>query len=199
MDDFSREESIFGFSGPMAQHGRRHPPGVAITVVLYSLPEKSSEWIRSREMIRKLYLFPILLSAMWFGALGAHPRRPSPRSCARDWPATRGRRRFRPRSSGSGKWPFSGWWGRFRRASSSSRIGLSGRSRSRTTTPCWPSRRLSTCGSTTPGSTPSGWRTTRCGLAREAGVRDRDTLDDFLARRPPPRRGDRSASPTRCC
>ena len=44
---------------------------VAITVVLYSLPEKSSEWIRSREMIRKLYLFPILLSAMWFGAPGA--------------------------------------------------------------------------------------------------------------------------------
>ena len=44
---------------------------VAITVVLYSLPEKSSEWIRSREMIRKLYLFPILLSAMWFGARGA--------------------------------------------------------------------------------------------------------------------------------
>jgi len=44
---------------------------VAITVFLYSLPEKSSEWIRSREMIRKLYLFPILLSAMWFGARGA--------------------------------------------------------------------------------------------------------------------------------
>jgi putative nucleotidyltransferase with HDIG domain len=44
---------------------------VAITVVLYSLPEKSSEWIRSREVIRKLYLCPILLSAMWFGARGA--------------------------------------------------------------------------------------------------------------------------------
>jgi putative nucleotidyltransferase with HDIG domain len=44
---------------------------VAITVALYSLPEKSSEWLRSREMIRKLYLFPILLSAMWFGARGA--------------------------------------------------------------------------------------------------------------------------------
>jgi putative nucleotidyltransferase with HDIG domain len=44
---------------------------IAITVALYSLPEKSSEWIRSREMIRKLYLFPILLSAMWFGAPGA--------------------------------------------------------------------------------------------------------------------------------
>lgn len=44
---------------------------VAITVALSSLPEKSSEWLRSREMIRKLYLFPILLSAMWFGARGA--------------------------------------------------------------------------------------------------------------------------------
>lgn len=44
---------------------------VAITIALYSLPEKSSEWIRSREMIRKLYLIPILLSAMWFGARGA--------------------------------------------------------------------------------------------------------------------------------
>ena len=44
---------------------------VAITIALNSLPEKSSEWIRSREMIRKLYLIPILLSAMWFGARGA--------------------------------------------------------------------------------------------------------------------------------
>ena len=44
---------------------------VAITIALNSLPEKSSEWIRSREMIRKLYLVPILLSAMWFGARGA--------------------------------------------------------------------------------------------------------------------------------
>ena len=44
---------------------------VAITAVLYSLPEKSTEWIRSRELIRKLFLFPILLSAMWFGARGA--------------------------------------------------------------------------------------------------------------------------------
>ena len=44
---------------------------VAITVALSSMPERSSEWLRSREMIRKLYLFPILLSAMWFGARGA--------------------------------------------------------------------------------------------------------------------------------
>jgi putative nucleotidyltransferase with HDIG domain len=71
MGDYSREESIFGFSGPMARIMAAAILLVAITVVLYSLPEKSSEWIRSREMIRKLYLFPILLSAMWFGARGA--------------------------------------------------------------------------------------------------------------------------------
>lgn len=71
MGDFSREESIFGFSGPTARIVATAILLVAITVALYSLPEKSSEWLRSREMIRKLYLFPILLSAMWFGARGA--------------------------------------------------------------------------------------------------------------------------------
>ena len=71
MGEYSREESIFGFSGPAARTVAAAILLVAITVVLSSLPEKSSEWIRSREMIRKLYLFPILLSAMWFGARGA--------------------------------------------------------------------------------------------------------------------------------
>ena len=71
MGEYSREESIFGFSGPMARILAAAILLFAITVALYSLPEKSSEWIRSREMIRKLYLFPILLSAMWFGARGS--------------------------------------------------------------------------------------------------------------------------------
>ncbi|MCR4309688.1 MAG: HD-GYP domain-containing protein [Deltaproteobacteria bacterium] len=71
MGDYSREESIFGFSGPMARLVAAAILLIAITVVLSSLPEKTSEWIRSREMIRKLFLFPILLSAMWFGARGA--------------------------------------------------------------------------------------------------------------------------------
>lgn len=71
MGDYSREESIFGFSGPAARIVASAILLVAITVALSSLPEKSSEWIRSREIIRKLYLFPILLSAMWFGARGA--------------------------------------------------------------------------------------------------------------------------------
>ncbi|MDD5762824.1 MAG: HD-GYP domain-containing protein [bacterium] len=71
MGDYSREESIFGFSGPAARIVAAAIILVAITVALSSLPERSSEWLRSREMIRKLYLFPILLSAMWFGARGA--------------------------------------------------------------------------------------------------------------------------------
>jgi len=71
MGNFFRDESIFGFSGPTARVAATAILLVAITVALYSLPERSFEWIRSREMIRKLYLFPILLSAMWFGARGA--------------------------------------------------------------------------------------------------------------------------------
>lgn len=72
MGDYSREESIFGFSGPVARIGAAAILLAAISVVLYySLPEKSSEWIGYREIIRKFYLLPILLSAMWFGARGA--------------------------------------------------------------------------------------------------------------------------------
>ncbi|GAB4227716.1 MAG: hypothetical protein OHK0028_00730 [Deltaproteobacteria bacterium] len=71
MDEYTREESIFGFSGPAARIFAAAILLTAITVALTSLPEKSTEWLRSREMIRKLYLFPILLSSMWFGARGA--------------------------------------------------------------------------------------------------------------------------------
>jgi len=71
MGEYSREESIFGFSGPASRIVGAAILMVAITIALYSLPEKSSEWLRSREMIRKLFLFPILLSAMWFGSRGA--------------------------------------------------------------------------------------------------------------------------------
>lgn len=71
MGDYSREESIFGFSGPVARIAAAAILLVAITVVLFSIPEKSSEWLRSREVIRKLYLCPILLAALWFGARGA--------------------------------------------------------------------------------------------------------------------------------
>jgi putative nucleotidyltransferase with HDIG domain len=71
MGDYSREESIFGFSGPEARVAAVAILLAAISVVLFSLPEQSSQWIGSREIIRKLYLLPILLSAMWFGARGA--------------------------------------------------------------------------------------------------------------------------------
>jgi putative nucleotidyltransferase with HDIG domain len=71
MGDYSREESIFGFSGPVARAAAAAILLVAISVVLFSLPEKSAEWIGSREILRKFYLLPILLSAMWFGARGA--------------------------------------------------------------------------------------------------------------------------------
>jgi len=71
MGDYSREESIFGFSGSVARIAAAAILLVAISVVLSSLPEKSPEWIGSREILRKFYLLPILLSAMWFGARGA--------------------------------------------------------------------------------------------------------------------------------
>ncbi len=71
MGDYSREESIFGFSGPEVRIVAAAILLVAISVVLFSLPEKSSGWIGSREIIRKFYFLPILLSAMWFGVRGA--------------------------------------------------------------------------------------------------------------------------------
>ncbi len=71
MADYSREETIFGFSGSAARIAAAVILLVAISIVLNSLPEKSSEWIGSRGIIRKLYLLPIILSAMWFGPRGA--------------------------------------------------------------------------------------------------------------------------------
>ncbi|HEX9850880.1 HD-GYP domain-containing protein [Candidatus Deferrimicrobium sp.] len=71
MAAYSREESIFGFSGPAARIVAAAILLVAISVVLYSLPERSPEGIGSREIVRKFYLLPIFLSAMWFGARGA--------------------------------------------------------------------------------------------------------------------------------
>ena len=71
MGGHPREESIFGFSGPSARIAVGIILMAAITVALYSLPEKSSEWLQSREMVRKLFLFPILLCAAWFGSRGA--------------------------------------------------------------------------------------------------------------------------------
>jgi len=71
MGDYSREESIFGFTGPVARIVATAILLVAISAVLYSLPGKSAEGVGTREILRKFYLLPILLSAMWFGARGA--------------------------------------------------------------------------------------------------------------------------------
>jgi putative nucleotidyltransferase with HDIG domain len=71
MGGYRRKESIFGFSGPVARVAAAFILTVAITVVLLSLPDRSDEWLRSHEVIRKLYLLPILLCAIWFGTPGA--------------------------------------------------------------------------------------------------------------------------------
>ncbi len=71
MGEFERHEPIFGFTGPVARGVAACILIAAITAALVSLPEQSAEWLRSREMIRKLYLLPILLCAAWFGARGA--------------------------------------------------------------------------------------------------------------------------------
>ncbi|MBI5905886.1 MAG: HD domain-containing protein [Deltaproteobacteria bacterium] len=71
MGAYPHQEPIFGFTGPVARGVAVGILMVAITVALLSLPEQSEQWIRSREMVRKLYLFPILLCASWFGGAGA--------------------------------------------------------------------------------------------------------------------------------
>jgi putative nucleotidyltransferase with HDIG domain len=71
MGEYPHQEPIFGFTGPVARAAAVCILMVAITVALISLPEQSEQWIRSREMVRKLYLFPILLCASWFGGAGA--------------------------------------------------------------------------------------------------------------------------------
>ena len=65
------EEKIFGFSGPLAKVAAVSVLIVAVTAFLFSLPEQSAEWHQSRELVRKLFLIPLLLSAAWFGAPGA--------------------------------------------------------------------------------------------------------------------------------
>ena len=70
MGDFRRHESIFGFSGPAARAVAAGIMMAAITVVLLSLPTRSGEWLPPHELVRKLYLLPILLCAMWFGSRG---------------------------------------------------------------------------------------------------------------------------------
>jgi putative nucleotidyltransferase with HDIG domain len=71
MGELRPQESIFGFSGPVARGVAVSILMAAITIALFSLPEHSAEWVRSQELVRKLYLLPILLCAAWFGGRGA--------------------------------------------------------------------------------------------------------------------------------
>ena len=71
MGELRPQESIFGFSGPVARIVAACILTAAITVALVSLPEQSPEWMRSQELVRKLYLLPILLCSAWFGGTGA--------------------------------------------------------------------------------------------------------------------------------
>ncbi len=64
-------DKIFGSSGPAAKAIAAFVLTAAITVFLYSLPEQSPSWHQSRDLVRKLYFIPILLSAAWFGGPGA--------------------------------------------------------------------------------------------------------------------------------
>ncbi len=71
MRDVRREEAIFGFSGTLARGLTAATMMASITAALVALPGQSPQWADSQELLRKLYLMPILLCASWFGARGA--------------------------------------------------------------------------------------------------------------------------------
>jgi len=71
MSEFRSQESIFGHSGPAARALAAFILMAGVTAAIVSLPAHSPEWIRSQELVRKLYLLPILLCAAWFGGRGA--------------------------------------------------------------------------------------------------------------------------------
>jgi len=64
-------ERIFGFSGPASKAFAVCVLMAAVTVFLFSLPEQSQTWHQSRDLVRKLFFLPLLLSAAWFGGPGA--------------------------------------------------------------------------------------------------------------------------------
>jgi len=69
--DLQQEEKIFGFSGTASRTFTVVVIMAAVAVAMISIPEKSQEWARSQELVRKLFLIPILLCASWFGSRGA--------------------------------------------------------------------------------------------------------------------------------
>lgn len=64
-------EEIFGFSGPVAKGLAVAVLLAAVAVFLISMPEQSHAWQGSRDLVQKLFFFPMLLSAAWFGGPGA--------------------------------------------------------------------------------------------------------------------------------
>jgi putative nucleotidyltransferase with HDIG domain len=64
-------DQIFGFSGPASKTFAICVLMAAVTLFLFSLPEHSQAWHQSRDLVRKLFFVPLLLSAAWFGGPGA--------------------------------------------------------------------------------------------------------------------------------
>jgi putative nucleotidyltransferase with HDIG domain len=64
-------EEIFGFSGPVAKGLAVTVLLAAVAVFLFSMPEQPQAWHGSRDLVQKLFFFPLLLSAAWFGGAGA--------------------------------------------------------------------------------------------------------------------------------
>lgn len=71
MENASHRESIFGFSGAAAKTAAVAILLLCVTLLLVVFPEEQGAGRGTHELIRKLYFFPILLSASWFGARGA--------------------------------------------------------------------------------------------------------------------------------
>ncbi len=64
-------DAIFGFSGPFTKALAVFLIMAAVALFFFSLPADADEWLRSRSLAMKLFLFPILLSSAWFGVPGA--------------------------------------------------------------------------------------------------------------------------------
>lgn len=71
MGNASPRESVFGFSGAAAKSAAVAVLLLCVTLLLFVFPEEPGVGRGTHELIRKLYFFPILLSASWFGARGA--------------------------------------------------------------------------------------------------------------------------------
>jgi len=80
MGDVSPRESVFGYTGPAAKAAAVTVLLLGITMLLQAFPERIEAAQGSRELVRKLYLLPILLASSWFTGRGAAA---APRDLAR--------------------------------------------------------------------------------------------------------------------